>query len=213
MAPPHRLDSDLEDTFLFDYTPRLGHVVVDAGAGIGTEVLSLSRLVGREGLVVAIEGHPETFRRLATICELNGLQNVKLVNAALGARAGEAVISDGADYQLNTIVGVEKGSCVRLDTLDGILGSLAVDRVDFLKMNIEGAELQALAGFEHGLEKTGHVAIACHDFLAAEGRATQAMRTKSGVRSFLGTRGFTLQTRDTDPRPWIRDYLYGRCGT
>jgi FkbM family methyltransferase len=210
MAPPDRVRSDLEDRFLFCYDPQPGDTVVDAGAGIGTEVLPLSELVGPEGRVIAVEAHPETFRQLWTLCELNGLRNVSLVYAALGAQRGRSLISDAAESQLNTIVGVERGARVPVETLDHILENLDVKHVDFLKMNIEGAERQALEGFSSGLGNTTHLAVACHDFLADRGLLPATARTKADIRAILQSSGFSLRTREADSRPWIRDYLYGR---
>lgn len=63
-------------------------------------------------------------------------------------------MSDNPGHQLNTILGARDGPTVSVKTLDEILATLAIPRVDLLKMNIEGAELQALAGFSRGLPQT-----------------------------------------------------------
>jgi hypothetical protein len=59
----------------------------------------------------------------------------------------------------------------RTPELDALLSRLGIERVDFLKMNIEGAELKALEGFRHGLARTLNLAVACHD-----GRAERRLR-------------------------------------
>lgn len=80
--------------------------------------------------------------------------------------------------------------------------------VDYQKMNIEGAELPALEGMGLTLGITRHVCISCHDYMADAG-GDHATRTKDGVRRILEERGFTISARPNDPRPWVRDYLYG----
>ena len=92
--------------------------------------------------------------------------------------------------------------------LDGIAAELGVERVDLLKLNIEGAERDALAGMPDLIERTRHVCISCHDFLADRGGSDE-LRTKAFVRQFLLERGFTLTNRDNAPDPWTRDYVYG----
>ena len=75
-------------------------------------------------------------------------------------------------------------------------------------MNIEGAERLAIRGLEGIIERTRHVCIGCHDFLADDGGSEQ-MRTKELVREFLVEHGFRVTTRDDAADPWTRDYVYG----
>ena len=58
---PSQLAEITADIFFHTYTPGPGDVVVDVGAGVGTEVLSLSERVGARGRVVAIEASPSAF--------------------------------------------------------------------------------------------------------------------------------------------------------
>jgi Methyltransferase FkbM domain len=93
-------------------------------------------------------------------------------------------------------------------TLDDVLERLGIVEVDLLKMNIEGAELAALRGFSR-LASVRHVVIACHDYRATQGRGSDAMRTNAAVRTLIEGAGFEIFSRDNDPRPWVRDYVYG----
>jgi FkbM family methyltransferase len=210
MGDPALIDRETEHIFHFAFAPSAGDVVVDAGAGVGTEVLLFSRLVGPRGKVVAIEAHPESFRRLQAIVALNRLSNVVAVHAAVADAAGTIEISDYAEPVLNTTVGVTgRGIPVRAETLDRLLAELHVDRATFLKMNIEGGEVDALRGFREGLLRAESVAIGCHDFLAEDGRGSEAMRTKASVRQLVEAAGFGIATRDEHELPWVRDYVYG----
>ena len=210
MGQPSSVDQQASEAFFFDYTPRPGDIVVDAGAGSGTEVLTFSRLVGQSGKVIAVEAHPEAFRRLHELCQVNGLLNVVTIQAALSDAPGFCEISDLEDPVLNTIVGsFRHGVRVPADTLDRIIERVGVDSVDFLKMNIEGGEAKALEGFRSGIERTWNVSVGCHDFLAEDGRGTDEMKTKDRVRAYLEAAGFDVKSRSDDPLPWFSDYLYG----
>jgi hypothetical protein len=78
---------------------------------------------------------------------------------------------------------------------------LGITRIDLLKMNIEGAEREAIRGVGALLANTHHVCISCHDFLG--------MPTKAEVRQFLTEHGFAVTAREDAREPWTRDYLYG----
>jgi len=209
MELPDVVEAQTADVFFYDYEPRRGDVVVDAGAGVGSELRVLAGLVGPTGRVVAVEAHPNTFARLEELRSVNHLANVTTVHAALMDSVGVVEITTRERSETNTVVEREASSVrVPAVTLDELLERLGVDRVDFLKMNIEGAEVNALKGFSRGLATTSHIAVACHDFRVAEG-ASESMRTKAGVFELLERAGLHVRRR-SDSRPWIADYLYAR---
>jgi FkbM family methyltransferase len=169
---------------------------VDVGAGTGWETLFFSRSVGMSGRVISIEAHPRTFRCLSKMCEKNRLKNVTLVEAAVVDREREVQIGDSAEHEANSIIKVDSGIRVPGTTLDSIFRSLGLSRVDFLKMNIEGAERLALSGMGQMAQKTKYACIACHDFLANEGGPDE-LRTKADVIRFLKQNGFTVFLRES----------------
>ena len=91
--------------------------------------------------------------------------------------------------------------------IDTIAAELGIQRIDLLKMNIEGAEQLAIQGIGTLLDNTRHICVSCHDFLADDGGPDE-LRTKGFVREFLRERGFHVSTRDDAIDPWTRDYLY-----
>ena len=206
-APPAVLTAEAREIFLYDYTPRTGDVVFDVGAGIGAETLLFSRLVGPSGRVVSLEAHPRTYERLVRLCEVNRLQNVTPLQVAASDADGEVAISD-LEHHLQNVLVESGGIAVPARRIDTIARDLGVPRIDLLKMNIEGAERQAIRGLEGIMSITRHVCIGCHDFLADAGGAPE-LRTKVLVRKFLIERGFRVTTREDAPDPWTRDYVYG----
>jgi FkbM family methyltransferase len=208
-APPAVFTAAAREIFLFAYAPRPGDVVFDIGAGVGAETLLFSRLVGSRGRVVSIEAHPRTFGRLVELCNANGLANVTPLQLAVSDVDGEIAISDLDHYLQNAVLdGYNGGVRVPARRIETIAAEHAVERIDLLKMNIEGAERLAIRGLGAMVERTRHVCISCHDFLADDGGSEQ-LRTKAVVRGFLVEHGFDVTTREDAPDPWTRDYLYG----
>ena len=197
------------DLFFQEYTPQPGDTVIDVGAGAGEEVELLSKLVGAGGRVYAVEAHPATFAALEARCAEPGLGNVVPVHAAVSDEAGTVRFSDDERYLENRITDDPAGLAVAALTLDELIERWQLGEVDFLKMNIEGAEEAALRGLAQSAPRVRHLAVSCHDFLADRG-GDPANRTSAGVRRLLGEYGFTITGRRAgDRRHWTRTYVYG----
>jgi FkbM family methyltransferase len=205
---PAMLERDTVDVFLHDYTPRPGDAVVDVGAGVGEEVRTFSRLVGPNGTVLAVEAHPRAAELLRRNVRRWGVTNVTVVEAAVTARPGTLRLSDDGASVGNRLVR-EGGVEVPATTLDGLLEEAGLARVDFLKMNIEGAEAAALRSSTR-LGDVTDAAISCHDFLVEHGADPTAVATSEAVEAVLRGAGFAIATRPADPRPWVRYHLYAR---
>lgn len=127
-----------------------GMVVLDAGACVGMFTLKATRIVGDEGFVVAVEPHAEAFHWLSKNVQLNGYKNVACVNAALWNNVGFGKLSFGwlGASSLVRTYGVETQSVfVGTVTPDYLKRMFNLERVDFLKVDTEGAEVPILEGF------------------------------------------------------------------
>jgi len=144
-------DYNLEELdFLRARTP-IGGVFVDVGANVGTYAMVLARHVGASGKVIAIEPHPVTHARLAFNCGASHFTQVHLVAAAAGPSDGELMIeTDGDNLGASRIVsGDRPGNALKVPSLrlQRILGDAGADRVDALKIDVEGFEDRVLTGF------------------------------------------------------------------
>lgn len=135
---------------------RPGDVVVDAGANIGYISALLARWVGPQGLVHSIEPIPATFDLLQRDMVALGLSQVRCHACGVSDQAGQAVMEipeypdGGANYYESKVVAVADRASpaqqtVRLRTLDEVVGD-TLDRVTFMKIDVEGHEEPALRG-------------------------------------------------------------------
>jgi len=203
-----RLDEIARRNFFWGYTPSKGDVVVDVGAGVGEEALTFARAVGKRGKVICIEAHPRTCRCLEALVRYNRLENVITVQQAVTEPSqAVATIEDSPDYLSNRL-GSSNGIQVSATTIDAICRGLGLERVNFLKMNIEGAERLAIRGMADTLQRTETLCICCHDFLADE-IGDESCRTKTVVREFLRQHGLTTVERSEPGAPsYISDQVW-----
>jgi FkbM family methyltransferase len=198
------------DCWFHLYRPRRGDVVVDVGAGDGLDTVVFSRSVGEEGRVVSVEAHPDTFGLLTETVRWNGLKNVTLDHSAIVDNARPVFVDDQDFHEFNSIdlqwTPGRRSQAVAGTSLDDLCERHGVDRISFLKVNIEGAEVLALQGMERMLESVTAVCIACHDFLADD---RPELRTRAQVVAVLEAHGFDTVTRDDDPRSYVRDHVHG----
>jgi len=123
--------------------PRPGSVVVDIGANIGAFSLLASRTARR---VYAVEPIPSNYEILCRNVQLNGAPPVTAMCAAISSENGFSTMSDdGVMSSLKWNRPDKAGATVRTITLKDFIQEHAIESVDFLKMDCEGAEWDILA--------------------------------------------------------------------
>ena len=132
---------------------RLGMTVVDAGAHHGLYTLLASKCVGRDGRVIAFEPSPRERKRLRRHLWVNRCKNVDVQSCALGEERREAdfFLVEGREDWCNSlrepqIDGTTVTVRVEVERADDVLEKLGVRQVDFIKLDVEGAELSSLRG-------------------------------------------------------------------
>ncbi len=137
-----------------------GMTFIDAGAHHGFYTLVASKKVLSQGRVIAFEPSPRELARLRLHLRLNRCENVWVEEAALGAREGEGrlYIVDGRRTGFNSLRPPEIPAqvvpiSVLITTLDGFLARQRISAVDFLKLDLEGGELDVLSGAKQLLDR------------------------------------------------------------
>lgn len=134
----------------------LGDTFVDVGANIGYYTLLGAGAVGPRGSVVAVEAYPEIFARLEETVTLNELANVRLCNLAATDEAREVPIyfggedNSGSSSIVDSPTGDARSRVVRGLPLSTILTREEKSRARLIKIDVEGAERQVIAGLDLG---------------------------------------------------------------
>jgi FkbM family methyltransferase len=125
---------------------RPGDTVIDGGGHWGDTALYLAQLAGQEGRVISFEFEPCNLKAFQYNLSLNPLLagRIDVVAAALWDRAGDVV----AVHPLGpgTSIRSDGEARVQTDTIDALVARGEVQRVDFVKLDVEGAELNVLRG-------------------------------------------------------------------
>lgn len=118
-----------------------GMSVVDVGANIGYYLLLFRRFIREDGSVLCIEPEPRNLEELRRNIACNTLKNVKVISAAAGASDGKINLTPG----LNAVVHESsKNADIKIDLCK--LDSVVTCQIDFLKIDVEGYEVQVLMG-------------------------------------------------------------------
>jgi FkbM family methyltransferase len=200
-----------------------GAVVVDAGANIGIYSQFLSRCVGRTGVVHSFEPSPENFERLHVATR--NLANVRLFRAAVGERSGRSklYVSDRLNVDHRTYIAEgDSRDAVPIDimTLDDYFKP--GERVDLIKMDIQGYELHALRGATRVLKENPDINLLLEFWPSGLEQAgvrweelVQMLHSFDMELALVRTRGLTpFDARDvrTDPLWYVNLFAQRRLG-
>jgi FkbM family methyltransferase len=150
------------------YRCRKHDIIVDVGAHIGVFAVAAARRVPH-GRVYAMEPDKENFALLSRNAALNGLSNLIAHRIALSNRRGKAKLYYQKENWAHSIcppmasddpIGSD---LVSTDTLSNFIATHAISRIDYMKMNVEGAEYRVLLrASKRSLQHIGFMLVEFH---------------------------------------------------
>jgi FkbM family methyltransferase len=179
--------------------PKLGDVFLDVGAYIGWYAIRAAKAVGHLGKVIALEPDGYNRRQLEQNLALNHISNCEAIpiaawfeSAVIGWRSDEVPVWS----QVQEVSGT--GS-VQARTIDSVVSDLGITRLSWIKMDIEGAEVEALHGSRQVLRRyRPALFIEIHDTLEI-------------VSRFLGECGYLIEKSRFDQPRHRHGWILARC--
>jgi FkbM family methyltransferase len=140
---------------------RPGMVVIDVGANAGVYTFAAARQVGNTGRVLAVEPFADCVAYMRETCRINQIDWVKVCAGAASDRNGKIKFMTQAASELNKVITDEQNDAPNADsyqevdcfTLDHLIEQEGLSRVDFVKIDAEGHELQVLQGSDRLLQE------------------------------------------------------------
>jgi FkbM family methyltransferase len=153
----------VKSIYEMEYKLREGDIVVDIGANIGTFSVKAGKVVGKTGKVISIELGGNSLSMLKKNVAVNKLENVEVISKGVWSNQTKQKLylsnlawghCANSIYNESSLGTRDKSKFeeVEVDTLDNILRELNVKKVDFIKMDIEGSEIEALKGMDETLK-------------------------------------------------------------
>ncbi len=168
-----------------------GMTILDVGADIGYYTLLFAQRVGPSGRVLAFEPIPKAKCYLDQNIALNGWDNVQTFDFALFDRAGTVCLEDPfRKSRINPSKAMASDNDIQIEmqVFDEWRRTGQVDRVDLIKLDVEGAEMNVLRGMADTLQ-SHHPAI----FLELHPREVESFSfSPSDVLQFLSKLGYRI---------------------
>ena len=125
----------IKERYLVKSLVSKGMTIVDIGANIGYYLLMLESVIGENGKIYCIEPSQENLPELKRNIKQNKLDNVELIEAAVGSQKGTVGMKSGIN------AGVTDADHAPYQVEVDTLGALVSTSIDFIKIDVEGEEL------------------------------------------------------------------------
>ena len=145
----------VEMRFIKDNIIEKGDVILECGGFHGCMTIALSKWIGKEGKIITFEANPKNAEILRQNVKLNNLSNVIVEEKAVGSYNGK--------IDAFKAIGPRRHFLLRSKKLDSVKLDNYIDyNPTFLKVDVEGYELEVLKGAQKILNKSPKLAIEIH---------------------------------------------------
>lgn len=220
----YRLASEKDSVQYLLNQDLAGTTVLDIGANRGIYTYWMSKKVGKHGKVIAFEPQPELGEFLLDLKASFKLTNAMIHNKGLSDKAGSlnllrgCIGSGGARLEQENDKQAQQADIQRikvaLTTIDDFFKENALEKLSFIKCDVEGHELPALKGGAMTLKKyMPTILFECHDHEAKEG-ALFSFLADLGYTGFFMQNGKKIHYKNYDKYPYskatfnYRNYIF-----
>jgi FkbM family methyltransferase len=179
-------------------SPKAGDIFIDVGAHTGWYTIHSAKAVGSAGRVIALEPDDSNRRQLERNLSLNKITNYSIVPSAAWSRSGAVQWSLGEVSVWHKIDEARGTKTVPAITLNELVSQLSLPRVDWIKMDIEGAEVEAIKGADEVIKRFRPILfIEIHE-------------TFESVKRLLAGLGYSIDNVEFDQAPDRHGWILAR---
>jgi FkbM family methyltransferase len=155
-----------KESLIISKLVKSGETFFDIGANIGIHCLKASILVGKTGAVHAFEPLNHVYKELIFNLELNKIENVIANNVAVLNESREVSLYINRESALSSLGDTKRGKFTNIEkvfsiTLDEYAKKSLIERIDFLKIDVEGFEGHVLRGAKDLILNSSNLVILC----------------------------------------------------
>lgn len=152
--------TETQRTRLYSLVKR-SDVIFDVGTNIGETLLHFAKFTGEDGFVYGFEPDEHNFENARRNISLNSFKNIHVFNVGASDKKGSVKLFrvDPHNLGMNRVLSEEEAAkfddftLIETDTIDNIVEENNIDRIDLIKIDIEGYEMHALRGAAQTLER------------------------------------------------------------
>lgn len=180
------LKENYKNFFLY-YQLKNKDLVVEFGSGIGTEALVISKKIGKMGKIFCFEPNTEIFELLKLNKKQNKLYNSKLFKSAIYKKKTFIGFDNRQQDWIGGNININSKKKINSTTLNEFIKNEKIKKINFCKINIEGAEKYIIHNSDKFFKICENIAIECHDFLNKP-----EFKTKKLIKNFLKKKGYKI---------------------
>ncbi len=145
------------------YKIKAGDTILDIGGYFGGFAIYASKKVGKSGKVFCFEPDPRNWEILERKIKNGKINNIILIKKAVSNKRGKVTLTSNFSFSSIVQQSQKNGVLVEAITLDDELSNLNINKINLVKMNIEGAEIEAIEGARKALTIVKNIVIASHN--------------------------------------------------
>ena len=150
---------ELKKYLMHNMPIKSGDTVLELGAFRGFGTIKLSQLVGNNGKVISVESSKPNFEILKKNIDVNKISNVSIINKGIWNKKGMSLLYKEENQRTSLVKDLLKKSKneieIEVDTVDNILLENKIKKPDFITLEINAAEIEALQGMKNTLSEKG----------------------------------------------------------
>ena len=193
------------EIFFEKYLPKKNDCVVELGAGVGSETLYISKLIGEQGKIISIEPFTNVYDLLTANVKINNLNNVTLIKKALYKSKSNIGFSSDPSNWLGGKINESSENKVSTFTLNDLVQENQLTEINYCKINIEGAEKYITSSSLNFFKICRNLAIECHDFLP-----DTYYKTHDEIKSFLIKNEFKVTKSKRSKFSWDKFFIFAK---